>query len=346
MTDILRIEDNKNLLRNPQTKNIYWLANILTPFMPKNYFLDIVCGDEGGIDSIRYKFYENIGLDLSTNSWAYTYEGKDNSHIENLCDLISNKIATDVVIGYELSPLLIKALSNIGITYIDLTIHPIRFLDDYFFGMRSNSEKIREVFKYFELKNDVIEERVSLLKAKGARLIHDRQYGDSALFFGQTIVDAALIKDQRMCNLADLENALIETNKLYDRVYFKPHPHAKNMDELKRIVTDTKCKWLDINAYDALGHDDFKIVSSISSGTLIEAKYFGKPTLQYLKNKEEFNYINYGNEDYYFAVYRKYFSSAFWDMALNHTEIDLNQIVISETYMRAIKETLGVKWAL
>ena len=88
-------------------------------------------------DFLPNKMYELCGIEYGTDeNWLKIYDLQDipKEAVEYYGKYISNAL-----IIYIEMPLIYKRIHEIlDIPYIDLTVHPIRFLDDHMFGMSTN----------------------------------------------------------------------------------------------------------------------------------------------------------------------------------------------------------------
>lgn len=165
----------------------------------------------------------------------------------------------------------------------------------------------------------------------------------SALFLGQIEVDASLIYGGKMASIEDVENSLIELSMIYPKVYYKAHPHAKNLEVLKKSISKiTKCQWFEMNVYDALAQNAFSLVATMSSGSAYEAQFFGKQVKYYLDVKQHFNYANPNKYEVYYPIYKDILNIGYWDWLFNDASFVFSPY--PDAFEGAIKYSSNMKW--
>lgn len=71
--------------------------------------------------------------------------------------------------GYELSEQTRKILDKIKVTYIDIWLHPIRYMDDVLFGLKSNNEEINNKLYTFNIPSETYYLYADRLKVQNYR---------------------------------------------------------------------------------------------------------------------------------------------------------------------------------
>ncbi|HDS4463466.1 TPA: hypothetical protein QHX71_005072, partial [Escherichia coli] len=88
----------------------------------------------------RKHFFSLSNIEYVEDKQFYYNERDINSEsIKYIKSIIKNDI---ILVGYELSEQTRKILDKIKVTYIDIWLHPIRYMDDVLFGLKSNNEEI------------------------------------------------------------------------------------------------------------------------------------------------------------------------------------------------------------
>lgn len=342
--DLLRIEDvAANRFKNPQLNNINWIHALFSDFLTSafpNAEVEILTGDKGKENSIRWSVYDALQLPLETRSWAAIY--RDTEVVSPmLANLLGDKYQNSVWVTFEAPPYLIDALNRLGATYIDFSIHPVRFLPDYYFGVRSNNADIQARLSALEFPDDIIYDFARLSKAKTIRSVRREVPAENVLFLGQMGADSSLITDGRMASVDDVTAALRTLTVMHDIVYYKAHPHFKQIDALKEVVQSIpKCQWIDINVYDALGLSAFSSFATLSSGSHNEAKYFGKQSKRFLSNP---NLFDRATENSYTPIYSAYIARQFWQYLFGGQEFD-HTVYFPNAFDGALKTSLNMKW--
>ena len=314
-SDIFKIDDrNKDKYINPQRVNSDWLNVLISGLIADKTnvdTIDLIHGDEGGYESLRWKLYSQCELPLDSQSWASIYEGVD--YYEVVEPIIKEAFKNSLVLSFEASPCMIKAMSENNIPYLDFSIHPVRFLPDYMFGIRSNVFEWQKRIESKAVSESIFEDFARISKARTARLMRGKlPVEGSALFMGQIEIDSSLIANGVIATQEDIEDSLIELCALYPKVYYKRHPHSKIEAELKKMVSKIRnCEWIDVNVYDAFGCGRFDMIATMSSGSATEAKYFGIKSKWMLDRKDYFNIDLEIKSEIYFPIYEDAFKVRF-----------------------------------
>ncbi|MGO2339855.1 MAG: hypothetical protein ACTH5M_04565 [Psychrobacter sp.] len=309
-----------------QNYHLRWFSLIVSGALSR-FFTDkkldcFVSDSENGFS--RYKFFEKSSIiaDLDVPHFYFNPNSISESSLKYLKDSISESL----LIGYELSEETREILDKIGITYIDVWLHPIRFLDDNFFAIKSNSKKIQKKLVAHNLSDDhyflyankmKIESYMGWNKYEG--MIKDNIYENSAVFIGQTLTDKAVCKEGVMLNVLDFKEQFEKLTEEYDHVYYSRHPMIRGDDsnQIKFVTSFDNVSLIDIPAYKLLATDRVKHVVAISSSVVFEAKYFNK-SVEYFY-KPALNITTNNDLDGYFSVYDKLHSPVFWYSILNST---------------------------
>lgn len=220
--------------------------------------------------------------EVDHDSWSRSYEVLSHDQI----NLLSRHIIPGAFyFGYELTPGLRFFLEELGVTYIDFRISPLRFLSDLVIAVRSNSSWINRLFHEACLPASDIEQYAAQLKA--AFRYRQRMQGrmdtfgeeNSIIFVGQTGVDQSLIHRGRFLRVSDMAKDL--GTLFYGRhVVYLPHPsaaeeHIAEEISLLRELAPT-VSMASHNCYDLLCDERMISLVGISSGLLQEAAFFGR----------------------------------------------------------------------
>lgn len=179
-----------------------------------------------------------------------------------------------VYIGFELS----DNLKASGVKYLDVRIHPIRFMDDLVIGVESNFCDVR---KFSVNLSDVIFS-ASLVSAATSHLPGVRTEKNTALLVGQTRGDRSVIFKQKEYSLDDFGPALVDKLESFDLVLYKPHPYGNVYPEFLSMLDHVDI--VSTNIYKLLSDQNIKSVFGLSSSVLCEARFFGKDSQEMLPN--------------------------------------------------------------
>lgn len=267
----------------------------------------------------RIKFFEHSNIKLDVNQLQYYYDDKNISQasIDYLKKFISEE---SIIIGYELSEQTRRILTRANVIYIDIWLHPIRFMDDILFGFSSNDSAIFEKLKAFNLDKNLYglyADRLKIQSYKGFKRNELLIQPNSALFVGQTLEDKAICKNGKMLTLLDFKADFEEVAKQYSKIYYSRHPYVKSGDEeiIKYLKSHPFTEIVDWPIYNMLASDNLRYVFSVSSSVVHEAKAFNKKT-KFLY-KPIFNLEDKFSLNNYISIYQEFVSPHFWSDILS-----------------------------
>lgn len=259
-----------------QDININWLAAALKPALALATSLPIEKQLFSKQDtSLTQAGYQMIDAEISLSAWAklYKYKQLDQTFLMNVWLSFRNSI----VIAFELPEILRDALDTLGIPFVDLIIHPVRFLDDIIFGIRSNNRQVSQLFSQYILPEESILIQAGMVMATMSRLKPLKIPGKAALFAGQTTDDKVLINGDKFYQVKDFCDRFAEISANYDTLLIKAHPYS--LDPFAAVSISRlfpNCMTVTDNFYYLMAQDNLEAVYSISSSTSVEAKYLGK----------------------------------------------------------------------
>ncbi len=259
-----------------QDININWLYSALKPCLKLAVSLPIEKQLFSTKDnSLTQSGYQMIESEVSIEAWAklFKYKELDETFLMNVWLAFKHSI----VIAFELPEILRDALDTLGIPFIDIIIHPVRFLDDIVFGIRSNNREVSQLFTQYVLPEELILMQAGIVMASMSRLKRLDITGKAALFAGQTTDDKVLINKDKFHKVSDFCDRFAEISASYDTLLIKAHPYSLDPFEaisISRLFPN--CQIVNDNFYYLMSHDNIEAVYSISSSTSIEAKYLGK----------------------------------------------------------------------
>lgn len=344
--DYLRVyEAQSNLFETPFKNNLRWIKELVGNAISEALNiqdLEYFTADESGAKSIRWRVFNDLTLPFSMSSWCCIFEQVDVS--ESIKMELKDIFRDSLVISYESSPALLKLYNELGIDYIDIAIHPIRFLDDYVFAIRSNIEHVRLNLVKYKIKDEVCREKARVYKAKSARLdVFQKLPACSALFVGQMDQDSSLIENGRMISLDEVKMHLEEISSNYPKIYYKKHPHNKNTKSIIEFIEKLeRIEAVEWNIYDALGSGVFSKVISISSGVLHESKYFDCDSKRLSQARDYYSVNEVQDEFTYHGILRLPMIKDFWESIFYNTPYADKYLY--DPYAGAMQKSLNVTW--
>lgn len=260
-----------------QDVNIRWLHHLLAPalrMLTDTPLEMLLHGSAEG--SFAQGLYRGNQLQMCLRGWAEIYARSPSKR-----DLasIEETFGGALVVAFELPEIIRAGLAELDVPYLDLTIHPVRFLDDVSFGIRSNIPGVQRALQEWILTEEEISIGVGLAMSTLTRMPPPSgcdQADGWALFACQTTDDKVLIRDGRLMQTTDFLDSFAAMAARHPRILVKPHPVARTAPTklLKRLFPNVF--EVDANFYLLLAQPGISDIYSITSSTSIEAPYFGK----------------------------------------------------------------------
>ena len=310
--DIFRSNQHGN---GSQDININWLHAALQPCLKLATSLPIERELFSQQDtSLTKSGYRMLDEKISLYSWAKLFKTHDFN--EEFLMSVWHSFRNSIVIAFELPENLRYALDILNIPFIDIVIHPVRFLDDIIFGIRSNNREISQLLCQYVIPDESIFIQAGIVLASVSRLGRINIPGRAALFAGQTTDDKVLINDGKFYQVGDFLEQLSEVADQYDTLVIKAHPYSSDPFEATSISRlFDNCLVVNNNFYFLMSHENIEAVYSISSSTSIEANYLGKQGYHLadypFRFTEEFNEAEFKLGSF-FTIDDAIFSADFW----------------------------------
>jgi hypothetical protein len=310
--DIFRVSYHQ---RPTQDGNIKWLYHALKNPLQLATSLPVTTELFSKQDiSLVSSGYRMIDENISMDAWPKLFYHQDFS--EEFLQQVWLNFRNSIVIAFELPELLKSALDNLNIPFIDIIIHPIRFLDDLVFGIRSNNREISQLLHNYLIPEESILIQAGIVMASMNRLKRLDISGKVALFAGQTSDDKVLINDGKFHKVSNFLDKFSEISDSYDTLIIKSHPYSLDPFEaisISRLFNN--CITVTDNFYYLMSHENIEAVYSISSSTSIEARYLGKEGHHLAKYSFRFT-DNFNEGEFqlgsFFTVDDVIFSADFW----------------------------------
>jgi|GEM_PF-817634 len=313
--DILRIRIEKGEAYTFHDKRINKYYNFFKYQIAEATNLRVEKINIDNTDFSAKKMYEMCNIEYkSDQEWLQIYDLKKIP--KTAVEYYGKYIKNSLVVYIEM-PMIFKTIHNIlNIPYIDLTVHPIRFLDDHLFGFSTNDTKIFEQLKKYQIDEMQFYIHANMIKST-VDFAPLQIQENSVLIAGQTNVDKALYHEGRCLTIMDFQDEIEEMGKKYDIVYYKAHPFNSDLrkihDFLKKFPFVRLCP-SDWNVYKILANPNLKKVYAITSGVLYEAKYFNKESEAFFEPYLKFSYdknCEY-DEHTYLSIYNEFINPIFW----------------------------------
>lgn len=281
-SDLLRLKQRGAEWVGSTAPNIRWLYQLLRPALRScGMELSMLAWDDRlDAPSDRYfdapTVYDRLGLEMTPANWAglVSSERAPDALVEELAPFVDGAL----VVGYELPPAILDALQRLNRPYIDVVLHPWRFMPDLVFGFRSNVHSWNTFFRAVRLERAAAERQASLVLAKSEWMAKFNMPPGTALILGQVPDDRAVVSsDGAFQSLQNHMEALHRLCVEHPLVLFKPHPYARpGCPSSKAVARLPTIKTVSHNFYHLLCQSELDTVVALNSSGLVEADVFGR----------------------------------------------------------------------
>ena len=334
--DLLRVKKENGISVNFHEKRINKYYHLLQFQLNEACCVPVEKWNTDNTDFSAEYVYQECGLVYGeTEEWLKIYGLYDIP--KTILDYYYGYMEHALVIYIEMSLMQKRIHSLLNIPYLDLTVHPVRFLDDHLLGIATNREEIFRRMRRYQADENSFRLHASLIKSM-ADFNPLPIEENAALIAGQTNIDKALYADGRCLSIMDYEDEIVRLGERYDIVYYKAHPFNTELKAIHAFLGQFPFIRLcpsDWNVYKMLAHENLQKVYAITSGVLYEAPYFGKESEAFYGLPLKFDYDrNCGyEEEIYLSIYNSYLEPGFWKDVLQDI-IEVNQgcreIVLAE----------------
>ena len=261
-----------------------------------------------------FTFYKLCNVEFkSTNSWLEIYD--IDVIPQDAINYFGKYFDNSFIICHEMPPIFKKICEKLGLYYIDIRIHPVRYLDDHMFSMATNNPHVFEHLKQYLVNEKIFYLYANLYKTT-ADFYNLNIDENSALIVGQTNVDSALYENGKVHTIFEYEDQIKKLGNEYQTVYYKPHPFNGDLKEIYNFLKKYPfIKIINDNIYYLLSDDNIKAVYAISSGVLTEAKYFGKKSYPFYKKFLDYSYDKECkfSSNIYLTIMNDFYMPKFWN---------------------------------
>ena len=277
MADIMRCRDGWDGI-------FMWLGGMMEGIISRITTIPFYQFSREEIRKLHLSLYQSYNFDLSNNNLPYQFLSvpleawlKVSTEEPNEAALkIIEKIFKDsLVICREPAFILKKAFNILNIPYVELAIHPVRYLDDIIMGATSNIPEIYEKLKRYEINKENFYFFADLMRCEARFQVDFKSelYSDKriAVFFAQTPIDRSLLdhEHKKIVSFFDYKKDFENIVRTYDIVYYKSHPEYRNEEVIDYLKNFSNVVLKDniINTYYLLSMPAVKLCAAISSGT-------------------------------------------------------------------------------
>lgn len=322
--DILRVTEGG---KPTQTININWLYHLIRPSLEMLCKLPVSAVTfKGDANCLATGLYSINRLPMQLSSWVKLFNKWPNAREQAL---LYQVFQDSLVVGFEIPEIIKMGFEELDIPYVDFTIHPVRFMDDLIFGLRSNIADLGDGLRDWMVCDEEMHVAAGIALASLSRLprIKECEGSDNiALFACQTNDDKVLIRNGALTKAEDFLDEFAEMSSLHSKILVKPHPYAPQNNvalALTRLFPNTEL--IDANFYHLLSHDKVTHVYSLTSSTSIEAAYFGKVGVHLGNYPYAFSDQN-GYGGHYLTIRPEIYVPKFWQSVISKVGINMNSI--------------------
>jgi hypothetical protein len=208
--------------------------------------------------------------------WASIYTGLPWSAA--LEQLLLDRMRRRFCIGYEMPPWLVRLLDEHAVPYIDVRLHPIRFMDDLMFAVRGSYPDTQAALLAMAVMESEVIATAGLRDAMCQFISDARVPENTLLVAGQRRFDSTQIVDGGFYDAGPQAEEIHAICARYAGVVLKPHPLDRH-HSLLVVAAGAPGRMLgviDDNIYRLMALPQISAVLTINSGVAHEAPYFGK----------------------------------------------------------------------
>ena len=198
-------------------------------------------------------------------------------HSEALERLVLARLRGRFCVTYEAPPYLVGLLDRAGIPYLDVRLHPVRFLDDLIFAVRASEPATQAALFALALPESLVHATAGLREAMCRFISAATVPTGTLLVLGQRPVDATQIVGGAFFDALQRRDEILRICSDYRGVLLKPHPSGDPHSLL--LVAATAARVIGAtadNLYRLLSLPQIAAVLTVNSSAAYEAGYFDK----------------------------------------------------------------------
>ena len=166
--------------------------------------------------------------DHTTWTWLFSNPAARSAVAELLAPLRN----ADLVIGFEMTPNMIRVLAAAGQRFVEITQDPIRFCPDLFFRIRSNDPGIVSRLAKWEISDTAVRREAARLRD---RIVAGYEGPGSGTFRGPGRHHSSLIADATLTRVDAFIDRIAQTVG-QRKLLLKPHPMTPKSDDLLKFT--------------------------------------------------------------------------------------------------------------
>ena len=208
--------------------------------------------------------------------WAMAHECLEVSAIP---DALLQRLRDRFCIGYELPPWLRLLLRSLDVPYVDLRLHPVRFLDDLLFAVRASRADTQADLLAMAEPESLVIATAGLREAMCHMVSEATVPAGTLIVLGQRQLDSSQIVAGAFFDCLARAPEIRAICECYAAVLLKPHPlepeHAllEVAADARNVIGVTR-----ENLYRLMSLPEITGILTVNSSAASEAPYFGKRT--------------------------------------------------------------------
>ncbi len=191
-------------------------------------------------------------------------------------EILLPRLRQQFVVGHELPPYLLRLLDRLGVPYLDLRIHPVRFLDDLLFAARASDPETRGALLRLAMPEDNVYAAAGLLEAMCRYTTDCTLPAGTLLVVGQRTMDSSQIVGGTFFDAFERRPEVAAICARYQAVLLKPHPYGGAHSLLVAAAAAPTARATADNVYRLLTQAQVTAVLTVNSSVAYEAGYFDK----------------------------------------------------------------------
>ena len=215
-------------------------------------------------------------LEVADAYWASLYH-----HVPwsaSLEQLVIERLRRRFCVGFEMPPWLVRLLDELAVPYVDLHLHPVRFMDDLMFAARASCAETQANLLSLAVMESEVVATAGLLDAMCQFISEARVPDDTLLVAGQRRYDSTQIINGGFFDAMPLAEEIHALCARHAAVILKPHPFDRkhSLLEVAAAAPSRVLGVIDDNVYRLMALPQISAVLTVNSSVAHEAPYFGK----------------------------------------------------------------------
>jgi hypothetical protein len=277
--------------------------------------------------------------------WAACY--RDLPRCAELDAILIDRLRHRFCIGYELPPYLIALLNSIDVPYIDVRVHPVRFLDDLLFAARASEPSTRAALLAMAVPEAEVVITAGLREAMCHMISEAKVPANTLIVVGQRPLDSSQIVDGAFFDAFPRAAEIRAICERHAAVLLKPHPlePTHTLLEIAAAAPNVAGVVRD-NLYRLMSLPEVATVLTVNSSVAYEAAYFGKRAITLAPLPLRLGWLGAADEpDLHASLDDRVLSVDFWRLVLSpHVPVSEPDGVALPTKANRLRIALDSFW--